>query len=71
MGFRGSTERVANIINDNNVPAVVGGGDTVALIHAAGLVDSFVFSSTAGGAMLEFLLTGTLPAIEALQASTK
>ena len=71
MGFRESTERVANIINDNNVPAVVGGGDTVALIHAAGLVDSFVFSSTAGGAMLEFLLAGTLPAIEALQASTK
>ena len=71
MRFRESTERVANIINDNNVPAVVGGGDTVALIHAAGLADSFSFSSTAGGAMLEFLLAGTLPAIEALQASTK
>jgi len=71
LGFRESTERVAHIINDNTVPSVVGGGDTVALVNAAGLADSFAFSSTAGGAMLEFLLKGTLPGIEVLQINTK
>jgi len=70
-GFRETTEQIANIIDDNTVPAVVGGGDTVALLSAAGLSGSFSFSSTAGGAMLEFLLTGTLPAIEALKSSDK
>jgi len=71
VGFGGSTERVAQIISENTVPAIVGGGDTVALVHAAGLAGSFAFSSTAGGAMLEFLLKGTLPAIEALRANAK
>ncbi len=71
MGFRESTEHVANIIEENTVPSIVGGGDTVALVHAAGLTDAFAFSSTAGGAMLEFLLNGTLPGIEALKANIK
>lgn len=44
---------------------VVGGGDTVALLQDETL-DACTFVSTGGGAMLDFLLAGTLPGIQAL-----
>lgn len=44
---------------------VVGGGDTVALLQAETL-NMCTFVSTGGGAMLDFLLQGTLPGIQAL-----
>ena len=47
---------------------VIGGGDTIAVIEESGLPQEHLgFLSTGGGAMLEFLLKGTLPAIEALK----
>ncbi len=45
---------------------VVGGGDTLASIRDLNLVDKFTFTSSGGGAMLDFLANGTLPGIEAL-----
>ncbi len=46
---------------------VIGGGDTIAAIQDAGIgMDKLGFLSTGGGAMLEYMLKGTLPAIEAL-----
>jgi len=46
---------------------VIGGGDTIAAIQDAGIgMDKLGFLSTGGGAMLEYLLKGTLPAIDAL-----
>ncbi|TSC86939.1 MAG: phosphoglycerate kinase [Parcubacteria group bacterium Gr01-1014_8] len=46
---------------------VIGGGDTIAAIEGAGIKqENLGFLSTGGGAMLEYLLKGTLPAIEAL-----
>lgn len=48
--------------------AVVGGGDTVAVLGGS-LKNQHVFLSTGGGAMLEFLTKGTLPGIEALEKS--
>lgn len=44
---------------------VVGGGDTVALLQQE-TKDACTFVSTGGGAMLDFLLEGTLPGIQAL-----
>ena len=49
--------------------AVAGGGDTVAALHAAGVIDDFSFVSTAGGAFLEWLEGKTLPGIAALEKS--
>lgn len=65
-GFSTGTETLARLIAESSAYSVIGGGDTIASIRALGLSDKFGFLSTAGGAMLVFLETGTLPAIEAV-----
>ncbi len=46
--------------------SVVGGGETVAAVDAAGVRNDITYVSTGGGAFLEFIEKGTLPAIEVL-----
>ena len=64
--FDKGTKIIAEAVAKSKAKTVVGGGDTVAVINEMGLLDKFSFVSTAGGAMLEFLATGTLPGIEAI-----
>ncbi|OHA60178.1 MAG: phosphoglycerate kinase [Candidatus Vogelbacteria bacterium RIFOXYD1_FULL_46_19] len=66
-GFAGGTEKLARIVARADAYSVVGGGDTVAAIENLKLAEKFNHLSTAGGAMMEFLATGTLPGIEALK----
>ncbi len=66
-GYSEWTEAVAQAIAGSSAHTVVGGGDTIATIAALGIDDKFTFLSTAGGALLEFLMKGTLPGIEALE----
>ncbi|MBX4192327.1 phosphoglycerate kinase [Candidatus Parcubacteria bacterium] len=66
-GFTEGTDALAQAIVDSGVHAVVGGGDTVAAINKFKFDTEKVFVSTGGGAMVEFLMSGTLPAIEALR----
>ena len=46
--------------------SVAGGGDTVAALRHAGVLDRFSYVSTAGGAFLEWLEGKTLPGVAAL-----
>ena len=47
--------------------SVAGGGDTVAALAMAGVVDDFTYVSTAGGAFLEWMEGRALPGVEALR----
>lgn len=65
-GFATATREVAQSIAAAPAYSVVGGGDTVASIRSLCIEARFGFVSSAGGAMLTYLETGTLPAIEAV-----
>lgn len=65
-GYKVGTLALARMIAESGKESFVGGGDTLSAIHELKLFDQFSFISTGGGAMITFLATGTLPAIEAL-----
>ena len=67
FGFKKGTEDLAKLIAQAPAHSIVGGGDTIASIAELDIGDKFSFLSSGGGAMLEFLATGTLPGIEALE----
>ena len=66
MGYDQGTKTIAKSVGQAKAYSVVGGGDTIASIAELKLGSKFGFVSTAGGAMLDFLTTGTLPGIQAL-----
>jgi phosphoglycerate kinase len=66
-GYTAGTDTVAHALASSNVPAVVGGGDTIAAVQKFDFNPKRIFISTGGGAMLEFLVKGTLPALEPLK----
>jgi phosphoglycerate kinase len=65
-GFDKSSKEILKSISESKAFSVVGGGDTVKLIKEMGLENKISFISTGGGAMLEFLSSGTLVGLEAL-----
>ena len=67
-GYTSWTHAIAELIAKSDAQKVIGGGDTIAAIQESGIgMEKLGFLSTGGGAMLEYLLKGTLPGIEALQ----
>ncbi len=65
--FNQGTDGLASRLSSMKALKVVGGGDSVAAIQAAGLASSFDHLSTGGGASIEFIEQGTLPGLEALK----
>ncbi len=60
-----ATRAILQALKDSEALTVIGGGDTLAAVPALGFSYSdFGFVSTGGGAMLEFLATGTHPLLE-------
>ncbi len=66
-GYVHYTHALASLVAQSDARKVIGGGDTIAVLQESGVAhERLGFLSTGGGAMLEYLLTGTLPGIEAL-----
>lgn len=60
-------EAAAELTQAGKLVTVAGGGDTVAALNVAGVVDRFSYVSTAGGAFLEWLEGKPLPGVEVLR----
>ncbi len=57
----------ARLTKEGSLRSVAGGGDTVAALSHAGVLDDFTYVSTAGGAFLEWLEGKPLPGVMALK----
>jgi len=64
--FAEGTLAVARAVADSSAVSIVGGGDSVAAVHKAGVEAKISHISTGGGASLEFLSGMTLPGVAAL-----
>lgn len=60
---------IADLTRQGVLMSVAGGGDTLAALAHAGCSDEFTYTSTAGGAFLEWLEGKTLPGVAVLEAA--
>ena len=66
-GTAAFAKAVADATAAGRLRSVVGGGDTVAALRQAGVVDRMSYVSTAGGAFLEWMEGKTLPGVAVLE----
>lgn len=65
--FARATESLARAVAQSDAYSVAGGGDTLAAIKRFGVADGISHISTGGGAFLEWIQRGDLPALQALR----
>jgi phosphoglycerate kinase len=66
VGTIAIARHAASLTRSGALISVAGGGDTVAALAAAGVLDDFTYVSTAGGAFLEWIEGRELPGVAAL-----
>ena len=69
--FGNGTRKLGEAIANSKAFSIAGGGDTLAALEKYGLSDRMSYISTGGGAFLEFLEGGTLPAVAVLESRAK
>jgi len=69
--FLKGTKGVLEAIAASKAFSLVGGGHTVAAVGELGVADRVSYVSTAGGALIEFLMGGKLPGVAALEEDAK
>lgn len=65
--FAGGTRALAEAIAASDGYSIAGGGDTLAALNQFGLTERMSTISTGGGAFLEFVEHGSLPAVDILE----
>ena len=65
--FATGTVTLAKSLAETQATTIVGGGDSIAALQQAGLMDKISHVSTAGGASLRFLEGKSLPGVAALE----
>jgi phosphoglycerate kinase len=65
--FKKGSQIVLDAVADSEGFSLVGGGHTVAAVENLGLADRMSYVSTAGGALIEFLMGKKLPGVVALE----
>ena len=65
--FAKGTHELYNYLSQNNIKTLIGGGDSISAINKLHINKNFYHISTGGGATLEYIAQGTLPAIEAIE----
>lgn len=69
--FCKGTIAVANEVSKSGALTIVGGGDTDAAVHKAGVQDKISYISTGGGAFLKLMEGKTLPGVTFLEESER
>ena len=65
--YKKNTDELLKFICENNIKAILGGGDIVAAATKAGLKDKVYHASTGGGATLEYLEGQELPGLVSIK----
>jgi len=68
--FRQGTKGILEAIATSKAFSLVGGGHTVAAVEELRLADKMSYVSTAGGALIEFLMGKQLPGVAALEKAS-
>jgi phosphoglycerate kinase len=69
--FNYGTKKVFEAIANSKAFSLAGGGNTIAAIQEYGLTKKIGYISTAGGALIEFLMGKKLPGVVALENAVK
>lgn len=64
--FAEGTNKICQVLAENDIISIIGGGDSASAVKKAGLEKSMTHISTGGGASLEFMEGKKLPGIEVI-----